>query len=265
VLTIAGPPIYSAAEYNILGRVMNYLPMHAPLNPDRVVFLFIYLGALVESLTAVGAVRLSSAGSDTSMLKNGGTFIAISATFLCVVQVLFMVTIGLMHHRCVRANMMTSKVHTVFIMLYGTSTLILIRSIFRAVESFVTASTIGSGTCNASCQALLRHEWYLYILEAAPMFVYTYWLNIVHPGKYLPGEPKIFLDFNKTERVGPGWTDHRSRLMSFLDPFDFQGFLQGQPTHDKFWLRPDSWPLSVDRNSMVTTNQKSESRNDSQA
>ena len=176
-----------------------------------------------------------------------------------------MAIIGLMHHRCVRANMMTSRVHTMFIMLYGTSTLILTRSIFRAVESFVTASTIGSGTCNALCQALLRHEWYLYVLEAAPMFVYTYWLNIVHPGKYLPGDPNIFLDSNKTERVGPGWTDYRSRLMSFLDPFDFEGCLQGKPTHDKFWLRPESWPISFDGHSMTTTNLKNETHNDRQA
>ncbi|TAQ84347.1 hypothetical protein B7494_g7326 [Chlorociboria aeruginascens] len=35
VLILAGPPIYSAAEYHVLGRLMHYLPMHAPLNPNR--------------------------------------------------------------------------------------------------------------------------------------------------------------------------------------------------------------------------------------
>ncbi len=33
ILTYAAPPIYAAAEYNTLGRLMFYLPMHAPLNP----------------------------------------------------------------------------------------------------------------------------------------------------------------------------------------------------------------------------------------
>jgi hypothetical protein len=61
VLVLAGPPIYSAAEYNILSRLMNYLPMHAPLNPNRVVILYIYLGATVEGLTAAGATLMASA------------------------------------------------------------------------------------------------------------------------------------------------------------------------------------------------------------
>ena len=38
LLIYLGPPIYSAAEYNILGRLMHYLPMHAPFHPGRVVY-----------------------------------------------------------------------------------------------------------------------------------------------------------------------------------------------------------------------------------
>lgn len=52
VFILAGPPIYSAAEYNILNRLMNYVPMHAPLRPRRIYTFFIYLGVAVKSLTA---------------------------------------------------------------------------------------------------------------------------------------------------------------------------------------------------------------------
>lgn len=36
VLIIVGPPLYAAAEYFILGRLMAYLPYHAPIHPGRV-------------------------------------------------------------------------------------------------------------------------------------------------------------------------------------------------------------------------------------
>lgn len=49
------PPIYAVTEYNILGLLMHYLPMHAPLNPSRAVWLFIYVGAAVEDLTGAKA------------------------------------------------------------------------------------------------------------------------------------------------------------------------------------------------------------------
>ncbi|KAI4743675.1 hypothetical protein E4T50_05897 [Aureobasidium sp. EXF-12298] len=62
VFIYAGPPIYSAAEYSVFGRLLRYLPMHAPLNPDRVTYVFIYLGAAVEGLTAAGASLTKSDG-----------------------------------------------------------------------------------------------------------------------------------------------------------------------------------------------------------
>jgi hypothetical protein len=40
VLIIVGPPLYAAAEYFILGRLMAYLPYHAPIHPGRVVSTF---------------------------------------------------------------------------------------------------------------------------------------------------------------------------------------------------------------------------------
>lgn len=120
-LILGGPPIYSAAEYNILGRLMHYTPMHSPINPSRVLYFFIYVGAAVESLTAVGAVRLSAAKGDLDLLKNGETFISIALVLQGVVECLFMSMVALVHYRCARAKMLTPKVHTICLMLYGTS------------------------------------------------------------------------------------------------------------------------------------------------
>ncbi|RDW80926.1 hypothetical protein BP5796_05624 [Coleophoma crateriformis] len=243
VLVLAGPPIYSATEYNIVGRLMLYLPMHAPMNPQRVVFFFIYLGAAVEGLTAAGGAQLGSAGTDSNLLRSGATLIAVGAVLQAVVEVLFMGMIAIIQYRCARASMLTSKVHTFCIMLYGTSALVLLRCIFRIIENFSTIGLISSGNCGSTCRAILRHEWYLYAFEAAPMVLYTYWLNIIHPGKFLPSNRNIYLDLDKVERRGPGWIDNRSQWQTFMDPLDFEGILKGQPAHEKFWLRPDDWPV----------------------
>jgi hypothetical protein len=80
-LVLGGPPIYAAAEYNILGRLMHYIPMHAPLNPNRLVTVFIYLGAAVESLTGAGASLMATAkGEDLKQYSLGGKLISISVS-----------------------------------------------------------------------------------------------------------------------------------------------------------------------------------------
>ena len=245
VLVLAGPPIYSAAEYNILGRLMHYLPMHAPLNPSRLLYFFIYLGVAVESLTAAGGSRAAVAGDDKAMLKSGLTLISIAATLQGVVECVFIGMVALLHYRCVKTNMLTPKVRTIFIMLYGTSTLILLRSIFRAVENFSLVNVVSSENCDATCNGVIKHEWYIYVFEAAPMVAYTYWLNIIHPGRLLPVNPKVYLDFNGVERTGPGWIDTRSTWVTFVDLFDIRGRTGGKPKHDQYWLRPDEWPEAV--------------------
>jgi hypothetical protein len=54
--------------------------------------------------------------------------------------------------------------------LYGASTLIMVRSVFRVVEYL-----------QGSDGALLHHEAYLYILDALLMFVVMVVFNVVHP------------------------------------------------------------------------------------
>ena len=98
---------------------MHYLPMHSLMNPSRVYYFFVYLGAAVESLTVVGAVRLSAAENDKSLMKSGGTYIAIAVVLQDVVELLFMAMIALLHYRCVRTNMLTRKIRSLCIMHYA--------------------------------------------------------------------------------------------------------------------------------------------------
>ncbi|KAM5350559.1 hypothetical protein ACJ41O_007064 [Fusarium nematophilum] len=236
------PPVYSAAEYNTLGRLMHYLPMHAVINPNRVVYIFVFLGSLVEVLTAIGASWMAAGNGrqDNDRYVQGATFMAIAVVLQGVVEIGFIIMVGIIHHRCVNSKMLPKNVRTLFIMLYGTSLLIIVRCVFRAVETFQLRALLDGG--GNKDEALLKHEWPFYVLETIPVALYTYWLNIVHPGRYLPNDLRQYLDFDgKTERMGPGWIHKRPWYEFIADPFDFIGILS-MKKRDPFYLRANEWP-----------------------
>ncbi|TKA70770.1 hypothetical protein B0A55_03727 [Friedmanniomyces simplex] len=244
VFIYAGPPIFSAAEYNVLGRLMYYLPMHAPFNPGRTIIFFIYLGATVEGLTTAGASLYATAHgvNDIAVYVRGGILISVALALQAAIECMFIAMVGLMHYRCVRAKTLPRNVRTLCIMLYGTSTFVLLRCIARAIESFSTETTT---TCYSICQLVLFHEWYLYVFEAAPMVLYTYWINIVHPGRLLASDKHRFLDPDGvTERIGPMWVDKRSLREKIMDPFDFGGAMTGKSKREAFWLQPQDWEVA---------------------
>jgi len=245
ILVFAGPPVYAATEYNVLGRLMRYVPMHAPLHPDRIYYVFIYIGVAVESLTAAGASLYASAsGQGLDVYVRGGHLISAALVLQGAVELLFMSMVAQMHYRCAKHNMLTRNIRNLCITLYGTSTLVLLRCIFRAVEAF---STYTVTTCNGTCHFFLYHEWYLYVFEAAPMVAFSYWLNLMHPGRFLPTSNTRYRDVDaETERLGPGWIDRRSKWETFVDPFDMAGLMKGTPSHEKFWSKAEDWPVAVD-------------------
>ncbi|EHK97923.1 putative protoporphyrin uptake protein 1 [Glarea lozoyensis 74030] len=113
VFVLAGPPIYSAAEYNILGRLMRYVPMHAAINPTRIVIFFVYVGAAVEGLTVAGAARMGAAGENQALLKSGAVLVAIGTTMQAAVELVFVAMIAQLHYRCVKSNMNIRNVRNV--------------------------------------------------------------------------------------------------------------------------------------------------------
>lgn len=247
IFIYAGPPIYSATAYNTLGRLLNYLPMYTPLHPNRVTIFFVYIGAAIEFLTTAGAARMASAKGDLSVYKSGGSIISAALLMQAVTEAVVVSIIVLVHYRALRAaHTPPPNVRRLCWTLYGTSFLIIFRCICRAIESFTTYNTIES-CLQGHCSPILTHEWYLYSFEAAPMVIFTYWLNLMHPGKYLPKQKSRYLDLDcKTERLGPGWIDSRSTLLTVLDPMDLSGKLAGRPHHESFWLWPEKWPVAED-------------------
>ena len=220
---------------------MQYIPMHAPLHPRRVVYVFVYLGALVEALTGAGAGRLSHSTPGTYQYIKGGTLIAISLVLQGVVECVFASMVALIHYRCAKAGILPKNIKIICITLYGTSALVLLRCVFRAVEAFTTYT---HSCAEVYCGSVANNEWYLYAFEAAPMVLYTLWLNLFHPGRFLPKNHKRYLDIDgKTERMGPGWIDERPMWQTLVDPFNWQNDARGG---QKFWLSPEKYEVCED-------------------
>lgn len=223
---------------------MNYLPMHAVFHPDRVLLVFVYAGAAVESITVAGAAKNAAAGNDLDQYKSGGVLIAAGLILQAAVEGMVIAVVAIVHSRAAKAGPVPRNVTILCTTLYGTSTFVLLRCIFRAVESFEMFSNLGS-TENRG--PILSNEWYLFAFELGPMLIFTFWLNLLHPGRYLPRTKTRYLDTDgRTERMGPGWSDRRDPWETFLDPLDFQGRVRGQVSHDQYWLRPDEWSVCND-------------------
>lgn len=223
---------------------MNYLPMHAVFHPNRVLMVFVYAGAAVEGITVAGAAKNAAAGDDLEQYKSGGVLIAIGLILQAVVEGLLITVVAMVHTRAAEAGPVPRNVKTLCMTLYGTSTFVLLRCIFRAVESFEMFDNLG---CTENCGPILSNEWYLFAFELGPMLIFTFWLNLLHPGRYLPQKKTRYLDTDgRTERMGPGWIDRRDPWETFIDPLDFQGKIKGQVSHDQYWLRPDEWPICDD-------------------
>lgn len=101
--------------------------------------------------------------------------------------------------------------------------------------------------CVRNCGSLLSNEWYLYVFELGPMLIFTYWLNLLHPGRFLPRHKSRYLSSDGlVERIGPGWIDRRDRWEIFVYPLGIEGTINGQPSHEEYWLLPEEWSVCED-------------------
>lgn len=238
VLVLMGPPLYAAAEYFILGRLLAYLPYHAPLHPGRVIPFFALLSAAVESLTANGAAN-SGGDRDPSQRASGIATLKAALILQCFVELGFMSIVASVQRRCHKAGLFPKQIRPIFWILYLTSSMVLVRCIVRTIEGFEAPHCQPWVTID-TCGYVSRHEWILWVFEIANITLFVILLAVFHPGKYLPRDSRIFLDQidGKTERVGPGFSkaDKRPIWQTVVDPFGLYPTLTGKGLKIyKFW------------------------------
>lgn len=239
VMILMGPPLYAAAEYFILGRLLAYLPYHAPIHPGRVFSTFVILSVVVEALTGTGAANSAGSDRDPKTRRIGLDLLRAALILQCFVEVFFFSLVALLEYRCRQAKVFPRKIRIVCYVLYVTSMMMLLRCVVRTVEGFE------AGSCDPDrkdpyCGPVSRNEWFLWTFEVANITLFVILLCVFYPGRYLPRSSKIFLDAidGKTERMGPGFSraDKRPLLITILDPFNLYGILSGKGmVLNKFW------------------------------
>jgi hypothetical protein len=264
VLILMGPPLYSAAEYFILGRLLSYLPYHTPIHPGRVLSTFIFLSTVVETLTGSGAGNSAGSGREPEQKRIGLALLNAALILQCFVEVFFFSLVATVEIRCRKAKNFPSNVRKVCYLLYITSAMILLRCIVRTIEGF-EHSSCPSDRDDPYCGPVSRNEWFLWTFEVSNITLFVILLCVFHPGNFLPRSHLVFLDQGdgKTERVGPGFSkaDNRPLWMTVVDPFNLHGILTGKGmVLQKFW--EESWPAYDGGEIVESGSQKNGGAND---
>jgi hypothetical protein len=196
------------------------------------------LSAVVEVLNALGVAYLAT--SRTPDAKNyalGHDLMRASLALQFFVIALFYALAGLFHARCARAGTDHARVRSVLYTLYVSMGLILLRTVYRAVEHFAAPLSSADGEAWRSLSPVIRYEWFFWVFEASPMLVNAVMWNVRHPRRYLPESYKLYLaQDGDTELEGPGWGDKRIVIMTLVDPFGFLAFCVMGRRGEPFWV-----------------------------
>ncbi|KAF3763061.1 hypothetical protein M406DRAFT_346983 [Cryphonectria parasitica EP155] len=238
-LVYAAPPLFELANYQILGRILYYVPHLSPIHPGRVLTTFAFISSVVEALNGNGASYSTNQSLPKSKQDIGKALLKAALLIQIVVVVLFLALTVTFHRRVHAAKIRSPKLTGVLRTLYASSALIAVRTIYRIVEYFSLAELhFGPGLNPDAFGPEVRYEWFFYVFEATLMLCNASLWNVRHPRKYLPKSTKVYLARDGvTEVVGPGYKDTRSFWVTLVDPFDLKGMLgkkNGRGTTE-FW------------------------------
>lgn len=239
VIIYAAPPLLELQNYNILGRILYYVPYHSPIHPGRVLSTFAFVSAIIESLNAWGASYTANQSLTDSQMAAGHALIKTALLMQLVVIACFVVLAGVFHRRLHANGIRHRRVEQPLITLYVSVVLIVARTIFRVAEYFGVASLryTDPGFDPMEMTPLIRYEWWFFVFEASLMLLNSVMFNVRHPRMWLPADSKTYLATDGlTEVMGPGWKDPRPFWQTVVDPFDVVGLVKGRDAAmPKFW------------------------------
>ncbi|KAK5653529.1 hypothetical protein OQA88_8788 [Cercophora sp. LCS_1] len=236
-LVYAAPPLLELANYNILGRILYFVPYHSPIHPGRVITTFAFISIIVEALNGNGAALTANFSLPLHKQELGRSLLKASLLIQIVVLFFFVLLAVTFHRRCAKAGISHPGLLNVLYTLYASTSLITARTIFRVVEywSIAEFDWSGEGVDPMTLSPMIRYEWYFYVFEAGIMLVNHSMMNVRHPRKYLPKSTKTYLARDGTEVTGPGYKEDRHFLVTLVDPFDVYGLLKGRDKENRFW------------------------------
>ncbi|KAH8668995.1 RTA1 like protein-domain-containing protein [Xylariales sp. PMI_506] len=178
VLLLLGPTLYAASIYMILGRlvVLLHAESYSLIKPRWLTKIFV-LGDVLSFFAQGGGGGILTQAKTQAEIRRGNNIIIGGLVIQILFFSFFVVVSFVFHKRLIR--MPTHKSATLGVpwarllyVLYVSSAMIMIRSIYRVAE-YVTGSD----------GVLQSNEYYLYILDAFPMFLVAVAYVIFHPSQ----------------------------------------------------------------------------------
>jgi hypothetical protein len=240
-------PLYELANYFILSRILYYVPYHSPIHPGRVLTTFGAISSVVEALNGNGAAYSANSSLSKNKQDIGRSLLKAALILQLGVLASFVMLAAHFHYKCKKASILPKNLKAALVTLYFSSALIGIRTIYRTVEYFTTASLHWDGLIDLDTfSPILRYEWFFWVFEASLMIVNTFLLNARHPMRFLPRNNKIYLaEDGTTEIEGPGYEDKRPWYATFVDPFDLVGITKGRNMERRFWDTHEAGRMDV--------------------
>ncbi|KAH6982450.1 RTA1 like protein-domain-containing protein [Ilyonectria robusta] len=185
LLLLLGPPFYAVSIYMILGRLMRLLGAeHYSIIRTKWLTKFFLLGD-VASILGQGMGGGMLAGADSKASRDRGQMIIIIGLAIQIIFFgLFMVVTIIFHRRIYReptnaSLKMVSPWNKLLVVLYGTSGLIMIRSLFRVIEYVMGEDGV-----------LMSKEVFIYLFDATLMLVVSIAFNVFHPSRIIKNEKR---------------------------------------------------------------------------
>ncbi|KAF4546216.1 uncharacterized protein LTHEOB_4213 [Lasiodiplodia theobromae] len=183
LLLLLGPTLYAASVYMVLGRIIRLTKgeSHSIIKPQRLTKLFV-LGDVVSFLAQSGGGGMMANAKTAADQEKGQHIITVGLVIQIVFFGFFIIVAGLFHRRISMYPTSRSKDPLIpwerlQYVLYGGSCMIMVRSIYRLIEYVQGDDGV-----------LMKTEVYLYVFDAALMFITSLLFNIFHPGQVITQE-----------------------------------------------------------------------------
>jgi hypothetical protein len=210
------------------------------------------ISLVVEILNSNGAAYVANTSIPQSQQDIGKGLLKAALILQLVIVSLFVTLTAYFNRKCKKAGLYPKNLKEVLTTLYISSALIGIRTLYRTVEYFSTASLNFSNVDADTITPIMRYEWFFWIFEATPMVTNAFLLNARHPMRYLPRDSTIYLTQDGvTEVAGPGYLDRRRWYLTF---FDIIGIARGKNMNQKFWETHDVGRMPCHANSTDLSN-----------
>lgn len=127
-------PLYELCNYNILGRILYYVPYHSPVHPGRVITTFGIISMVIEALNGNGAAYTANQSLPQSKQDMGRALLKAALLLQVVVIGCFLALAGTFHRRCLKAGINNADLRSALRTLYASTALLTVRTIYRIVE-----------------------------------------------------------------------------------------------------------------------------------